>query len=99
MTAFEIDTGERINVGWEVRVAEIIADTAADRAGPNATAEEIAMQAVPLIIRKFWDAKKPETVRAHLLKMWPLIAPMATAAPDSFDKILTEFAERASEFR
>lgn len=100
MTTFAIDTGDtRESVGWKVNVAEIIMDTATDLAGDNATAEDIAIQAVPLIVSKFWDAKKPETVRAHVLKMWPIIAPMAETAPDCFDKILTEFAERATEFR
>ena len=100
---FQIDTGSNFedpNKGaWRVNVAEIIMDAASDAAGDNATPEEIAMHAVPLIVAKFWDAKKPETVRAHLLKMWPIIAPMAYAAPDSFDTILTEFAERSTTFR
>lgn len=99
MTSFMIDTGDTQTGGWKVNVAEIIMDTAGDIAGENATPEEIAIAAVPLIVAKLWDAKKPETVRSHLLKMWPIIAPMAQTAPDSFDKILTEFAERASEFR
>lgn len=100
MTSFVIDTGDtHESVGWKVNVAEIIMDTAEDAAGPNATAEEIAMHAVPLIVAKFWDAKKPETVRAHLVKLWPIIAPMAHTAPDSFDKILSEFAERSTTFR
>ena len=100
MTAFHIDTGDtHQSGGWKVNVAEIIMDTASDIAGENATQEEIAIAAVPLIVAKFWDAKKPETVRAHLLKMWPIIAPMATTAPDSFDRILQEYAERSNTFR
>ena len=49
MTTFEIDTGtERTPTGWKVNVAEIIMDTAGDRAGPNATPEEVAMCSVLL---------------------------------------------------
>lgn len=100
---FQIDTGTGLddpNRGaWRVNVAEIIMDSASDAAGPDATAEEIAMHAVPLIVAKFWSAKKPETVRAHMLKMWPVIAAMAHTAPDSFDEILQEFAERSNDFR
>ena len=100
MTSFTIDTGDTHSpTGWKVNVAEIIMDTASDRAGENATPEEVAIAAVPLIVAKLWDAKKPETVRAHLVKMWPIIAPMATTAPDSFDAILTEYAERSLTFR
>ena len=97
---FQIDTGtERTPTGWKVNVAEIIADTAADNAGENATPEEMAIAAVPLILAQIVNPVKPETVRRHLIKLWPLIEPMAETAPDSFDQILTEFAERASTFR
>lgn len=98
---FEIDTGDRDGMAGYGRIdsAQIIMDAAADAAGFNATPEKIAMHAVPMIVSKFWDAKKPETVRRHLLSLWPIIAPMATTAPDSFDRVLSEFAERATEFR
>lgn len=99
--AFVIDTGveDRMRGYGRIDGAQIIMDAAQDAAGDNATPEEIAISAVPLIVSKFWDAKKPETVRRHLLSLWPIIAPMATTAPDSFDRVLSEFTERATEFR
>jgi len=98
---FEIDTGDHDPMRGYGRIdaAQIIMDAAADAAGQDSTEEEIAIRAVPLITAKFWKAKKPETVRAHFLKLWTIIAPMAHTAPDSFDAILTEFAERSSTFR
>jgi hypothetical protein len=96
---FEIIHDDGMSGYGRIDAAQIIMDAAEDAAGDNSTPEAIAMEAVPLIISKFWDAKKPETVRRHLLSLWPIIAPMATTAPDSFDKILSEFAERATEFR
>ena len=96
-----IDTGSRFvsNGSVRVHVAEIIMDTARDAAGHGASEEEVCIHAKTLIVSKFWDAKKPETVRAHLLKMWPIIAPMAQIAPDTFDAIISEFAERSTTFR
>lgn len=83
---------------WRVNVCEIIMDTARDRCASD-DPQDVARAAAPLIVSRLWDAKKPETVRGKLLQLWPIIAPMATSAPDVFDYILTEFAERASLFR
>lgn len=101
MTTFQIDTGDSFDLGraFGVDVANVIATAAADNAGEFATPEQVAIEAAKLIVARIWEGKKPETVRRNLLRLWPLIAPMAETAPDSFDKILTEFAERATEFR
>ncbi len=95
-----IDTGaDPMQGAWGVDLCGTIADAAADAAGPGSTPEQIAIETARLVIARLWIPKKPETVRALLVRLWPLIAPIATTAPDSFDRILTEFAERATEFR
>ena len=99
MSSFEIDTGtSHTNWGY-IDTAQIIADAAADAAGHNATPEEIGIELARLVIAQLWKSKKPETVRRHLCKLWPIIAPLARTSPDAFDRILQEFSERSNEFR
>lgn len=99
MASFEVDTGVTPTKWGHIDTATIIANAAADAAGYNATPEEIGIELARLVIARLWESKKTETVRRHLCTLWPIIAPLATTAPDAFDRILTEFAERATEFR
>ena len=100
MSSFEIDLGtDRPRNLGALDVVNIMADAAYDAAGPDASAEEVGMELCKLIAARLWASKKPETVRRHFCNLWPIIAPLATTAPDAFDAILTEFAERASDFR
>lgn len=92
---FTIDTGieaARPHMEW-------VWDHVRDRLPENATDAEICAGIAREIVREFYKHKKPETVRNDILKHWRVIAFMATAAPDSFDYVLSEFAERATEFR
>lgn len=96
---FEIDTGT--NYGprtGHIDRADIVMLAATDAANSD-DPQDIAQEAGKMIVRYFWDAKKPDTVRRHLKTLWPIIAPMAETAPATFDHILTEFAERLSEIR
>ena len=100
MATFEIDTGQRDGGGvGRIDVNDIILQTAQDLAGENATEEEVAIALADMIIRQLWECKKPATARRKLVRSFALIAPMAETAPDSFDKIFTEFAEMATAFR
>jgi len=100
MTSFQIDTGDTRATNWgQIDTAAIIANAAADAAGYDATPEQIGIELAHLVVKRLWESKKPETVRRHLCSLWPIIAPLATTSPDAFDRILTEFAERATEFR
>ncbi len=95
---FEIDTG--LIAGprtGHIDRADIVMQAAMDAADSD-DPQAIAQEAGKLVIRYFWDAKRPDTVRRHLLTMWPVVAPMAATAPATFDHIMTEFAERLSEF-
>jgi hypothetical protein len=99
MSSFEIELPSAMAGYGRIDTAQIIADAAADAAGPDATPEEIGIELAKLIAMQLWEVKKPETVRRKFCTLWPIIQPLATTAPDSFDQILTEFAERANEFR
>lgn len=99
MTSFTIEQSNPMQGYGKIDRAAVLADAAADAAPPNATPEEIGIEVAKLVIAQIWSGKKPETVRRHLCGLWSIIAPLAETAPDSFDAILTEFAERATDFR
>ncbi len=92
---FTIDIGDTVSQPHRA----LIWDYVHDRLPASATDEEICAAIAREIVRSFYKHKKPETVRQDVLRHWNVIAFMATAAPDSFDYVLTEFAERAIEFR
>ena len=95
MTSFVIEADDT----WAQPHRAMIWDHVHDRLAAGATDEEICAAIAREIVRSFYKHKKPETVRQDVLRHWNVIAFMATAAPDSFDYVLTEFAERAIEFR
>jgi len=83
--------------GWRIDTLGTLIDQAQDAAGPNATPQDIdaafARLAVVYIVRPL----TAPTVRAHFVKLWPAIGPMAARSPASFDFIIAEFAERLSD--
>lgn len=98
---FVIDTGPShasYSLG-SIDYTQAMLDAAHDAAPANATQEEIDAALAKLIVIDLTAPRTAKTARAHLLRYWPLIAPMAHTAPASFDWILTEFAERLAELQ
>ena len=96
MTSFVIDTGiteyRKPHEHWYW-------DVIRDHLPHDASEEAIYIEIGKVIVCSFWKHKKPETVRSDLIKNWEVLAYMANVAPESFDHVITEFAERAAEFR
>lgn len=98
MTQFFIDTDSDPMAGYgRLDYVQVLRDAAYDAAGHNADQAQIDAELARLIVADLTAPKRAETARAHLLRYWPLIAPMAKTSPASFDWILTEFAERLGE--
>jgi hypothetical protein len=93
--SFEIIPTEQTQ--FSVDKVQVIIDHAQGECGPDATVNDLDSVIARLILPAICNPKRPATVRAHLVQYWPIIAPMAGRSPESFDFILTEFAERISE--
>ena len=101
MTSFTIDTGDDYGGIGRGRIdyCQALQDAAQDSLPHDADQDEIDAALAKLIVSDLLKPKRADTARAHLLRYWPLIAPMAHTAPASFDFIIENFAERLGELR
>ena len=51
-----------------------------------------------LITNEMWRRKTPDGIRNALTRYWSVVQHLKLIAPDQFDRVLLEFAERASLF-
>ena len=99
MTSFQIDTGadfDRPAYG-RINYTEALLDAAKDSLPENADQDEIDAALAKLIVTDLVTPKTAKTVRAHMIRYWPLVAQMASTSPASFDHIIENFAERLAE--
>lgn len=92
--AFEIDTG----VTWQHRsgFGDARMDAILDGLPADAPQSQIDSAIYGYAIGYLREPKRLDTVRRHLLVLWPMILPLAEREPHLFDSILNEFSERAS---
>ena len=101
MTTFQIDTGadfDRPAYG-RINYTEALLDAAKDSLPHDAAQDEIDAALAKLIVLDLVTPKTAKTVRAHMIRYWPLVAQMASTSPASFDHVIQEFAERLAELR
>lgn len=96
--AFVIDTGVPAFSAPNVDKLQVLRDAAADMLPPDADQSEIDAAVARMIVLDLNKPKRADTVRAHFRTLWPLVAEMADRSPASHDFIITEYAERLSEF-
>ena len=63
----------------------------------DATQAQIDGAIVQVIVGDLRTPKRLDTVRRHLVALWPMVAPLAISSPASFDEIMCEYAERVSD--
>ena len=95
---FVIDTGttpERpFAATWgHIGKCEVIRSAVVDRLLPGASQAEIDALFVTIIIGELHDSRMLETVRMHMVQLWPIIAPLAETDPHGFDEIMMAYAE------
>lgn len=93
--SFDVDTGQD-RAWFQQDVCEIISNAVADALSEDASQAQVDDLAAQMIIGDLRGPKTLKTVRAHMLRLWPLIAPLADREPELFDQIILEFAEIAT---
>lgn len=94
---FTIDTGSAATAhGYSLDHVELLLQSVKDELPQDATQSQIDDLICQYVIGDLRQPKRLETVRNHLLRYWPLIAPLAGREPDLFDQILLEFCDRVS---
>ena len=63
----------------------------------DATQAQIDGAIAQVVMGDLRTPKRLDTVRRHLVALWPMIAPLALSSPASFDEIMSEYAERVSD--
>jgi len=92
MTSFTIETA-RPSHNLTIDRASMIMDAVYDSLPEDATQAQIDGAVVQIITGELRSPKRLKTVRADLIRLWPLIAPLANSYPEGFDAILLEYAE------
>jgi hypothetical protein len=92
---FEIDTGDNFARNpMRMDHNEALLDAVLDALPEDATQAQIDDALVQAIFGQLRKPKRADTVRRHLCRMWPLIAPLAEREPEQFDAIIMEFLDR-----
>ena len=92
---FTIEKQEAAHV-YGIDHCDMLLQTVRDELPDDATQAQIDDLLAQYILG---DLRRPvtlETVRGHLLRYWPLIAPLAAREPHTFDSILLEYAEHTT---
>jgi hypothetical protein len=92
---FMIDTGNAPAFG-QINYTEALLDAAKDSLPHDATQAEIDAALAKLIIADLLAPKTAKTARMHFARYWPLINAMT---PESYDRVIEEYAERLAELR
>lgn len=93
---FTIETGSPVAHVYGLDHCTVLMQAVRDGLPEDATQAQIDDMVCQYVIGDLRAPKTMQTVRNHLLRYWPLIAPLASREPDLFDSILNEFSERAS---
>jgi hypothetical protein len=92
---FVIDTGYAPAWG-QINYSEAMLDAAKDSLPHDATQAEIDAALAKLIVADLVAPKTAKTARMHFARYWPLINGMT---PESYDRVIEEYAERLAELR
>lgn len=94
---FTIDTGSADTAhGYSLDHVQLLLQSVRDELPADATQAQIDDLLAQYIIGDLRQPAVLETVRGHLLRYWPLIAPLAGREPQLFDSILSEYVERTT---
>lgn len=96
MTAFLIDTGvpdRHSAAGWRIDRCDGLINGALDSLPENPTQAQIDAAIIAAVLGDLKTPKRAETVRRHLVQLWPAIMPLAVTDPAGFDAVLMEYAE------
>jgi hypothetical protein len=80
----------------QINYTEALLDAAKDSLPHDATQAEIDAALAKLIISDLLAPKTAKTARMHFARYWPLINAMT---PESYDRVIEEYAERLAELR
>lgn len=100
MTGFIIDCGipERdAALAWRVDRVEAIRNGVRDSLPPDAPQSAIDAATVAAILGELHSPKRADTMRMHLLALWPLLRDLARTDPAGFDECVIAYAERVTE--
>jgi hypothetical protein len=93
---FEIALGDPMQGAWQVDKITAIQEAAADRLPADAQKDQLDAEIARLLLHQLLSPRRAETARAHFRSLWPLISDLTA---ESFDHVITEFAEHLSGFR
>lgn len=94
---FTIETGITSTAhGYSLDHVQLLLQSVRDELPEDATQAQIDDLLVQYITGDLRQPKTAKTVRGHLLRYWPLIAPLASREPELFDAVLLEFCDRVS---
>lgn len=98
--SFTIETGVSGSFetahGYALDHVKLLLQSVHDELPEDATQAQIDDLISQYVIGDLRQPKTMRTVRNHLLRYWPVIAPLAAREPEIFDQILLEFCDRAS---
>lgn len=94
--SFTISNSPQTAHVYAIDHVEMLLQTVHDELEDDATQAQIDDLLCQYIVGDLRQPKTLKTVRGHLLRYWPLIAPLANREPDLFDQILLEFCDRAT---
>jgi hypothetical protein len=81
---------------WQVDKISAIREAAEDCLPPGAPQDQIDAEIAKLLLHQLLSPRRAETARAHFRGLWPLICGLTA---ESFDHVITEFAEHLDGFR